>query len=98
MKSRAPLAGVIVILSTLWCVLFSITLWIWLTLSHGGSAPPASGVPGQAAPRVAMVWTPASVSRFVERLEWAGLALVGILVAAVVIGAAVQEKARHRDE
>lgn len=98
MKRNAPLSGVIVILSLLWCVLLGLTVWVWSVVSRGGAPPAAGAAPGAGGAPVALVWSPDSVSRFLERLEWAGLALIGVLVAAVVVGVAVQEKTRRRDE
>ncbi len=95
MKPRMPIPGIIVILSVLWLVLLGVTLWaaviVW-------SAPLPGSSDSGAAAAVTMTWNSDAFKRFLEKVQWAGLGLAGLMVVAVVIGAAVQEKSRKRRE
>lgn len=107
MKSRMPLPGVIVVLSLLWLVLLGVTIWAFMAANGKVEAPApslptsvqATGTPAaDGSSALTLVWNPISFNHFLVKIQWAGLALAGVIVLAVVIGAAVQEKAKRRHE
>jgi len=96
-----PLPGVFVVLCLLWLGLLAVTVWVWMAANGQVAVPLPGGSPMAAAPgspSVTMAWSADSFSRFLDKLQGAGLWCVGLVLVAVVIGAGVQEIARRRTE
>ena len=107
-NSKRQLPGLIMLLSMLWCVLLTITVWVYLVTSGTAPAPSpppsvaaalaSSGASTGSASGVVLVWDSNSVSKLLEGVQWWAIGLGLLLALALGIAAAVQEKMRAAGE
>ena len=100
-NSKKQLPGLIMLLSMLWCILLTITVWVYMVTQGSVPAPSPGGTlerGGEAASQVALVWDSNSMSKLIEGVQWWGIGLAVVLAIALGVAAAVQEKMRSSNE